>query len=141
MVGVVVIGHGNFASGNLSSVKLILGDHEKVEGIDFLEDDSTDMLKSKILKAIDHLGNEILILSDLAGGSPYNNSVVIKNERISQKIEVLAGTNLPMIISAILDREGNTLETIIQNVLQAGMDGINRFQYSDIRLDEVEEGI
>lgn len=141
MVGVIVSGHGNFASGNLSSARLILGDQEKVEGVDFLEDDSTDILKSKILSAIEQLGNEILILTDLAGGSPFNNSVVIKNERINQKIEVIAGTNLPMIISALLDREGNSLENIIQNVLQAGIDGINLFQYSDTRQDELEEGI
>ena len=77
MVNIIVTGHGNFASGVLSSMNLIAGEQEGVVGVDFLETDSTSDLEEKIKSAIEGLSDEILILSDLAGGSPFKTGVVL----------------------------------------------------------------
>ncbi|ROR21764.1 PTS system N-acetylgalactosamine-specific IIA component [Mobilisporobacter senegalensis] len=139
MIGIIVAGHGNFASGNLSSARLILGVQEKVIDVDFLEEDSTDTLKEKLINAIEQLGEEVVILTDLAGGSPYNNAVVLKKELTNCKIEVIAGTNLAMIITAMLDREGCMVEDMAENVVQAGMDGISVFHFSNSIQEVVDE--
>ena len=49
---IIVIGHGNFATGIHSSLKLIAGEQEKVDAIDFVEGMSANELKEKILAAI-----------------------------------------------------------------------------------------
>ena len=48
-----------------------------------------------------------MVLSDLPGGSPFKTAVECKYARPEQKIEVIAGTNLPMIVTAVtmLDME------------------------------------
>ena len=49
----------------------------------------------------------VVVLSDLPGGSPFKTAVECKYARPDQKIEVIAGTNLPMIVTAVtmLDME------------------------------------
>lgn len=37
MVGVIVTGHGNFATGILSSLKLISGEQQHIVGVDFTQ--------------------------------------------------------------------------------------------------------
>ena len=52
MVGIIVSGHGNFASGLLSTLKLIAGEQENVVGIDFIDGQGSDELKNNIKEAI-----------------------------------------------------------------------------------------
>ena len=47
MIGLILSGHGNFASGLHTSLKLIAGDHSNVEYVDFEEIDSTETLMDK----------------------------------------------------------------------------------------------
>ena len=100
MVGILVTGHGHFATGLGSSLKLITGITENVALVDFEADHSTETLTENISKAMDELKNceGILVLSDLAGGSPFKCAVECKFARPDQKIEVIAGTNLPMLV-------------------------------------------
>ena len=113
MVGILLTGHGHFATGLASSLQLITGITENVALVDFEADHSTETLKANLHNAIDSLKDcdGILVLSDLAGGSPFNNASLCKAERPDQKIEVLAGSNLPMII------EGASTQCIQADVL------------------------
>lgn len=45
MIGIVVTGHGHFASGLTSSVELIGGKPEHYHAVDFVQEDSTDDLE------------------------------------------------------------------------------------------------
>ena len=79
MIGIIVTGHGNFATGISSSVQLIAGLPENYEMVDFNEGDSVDDLESKLEEAISNLKtcSGILIFSDLVGGSPFKSSAEI----------------------------------------------------------------
>ena len=48
MIGIVVTGHGHFASGLTSSVELIGGKPEHYHAVDFVQEDSTDDLEKKL---------------------------------------------------------------------------------------------
>ena len=48
MIGIVVTGHGHFATGLTSSVELIGGKPEHYHAVDFVQEDSTDDLEKKI---------------------------------------------------------------------------------------------
>lgn len=143
MIGVIVTGHGNFASGILSSVKLITGEQEKVMGVDFLEEDSTAVLTEKLRKAINDLGTEIIIFSDLAGGSPFKNAVGLKMEMTNKQIEVISGSNLPMILETVFMRNGISVPQLAETAISNGISGIAVFKLNekvDIETNE-EDGI
>ncbi len=100
MIGIILTGHGNFANGLSSSLSLIAGIPENYRSVDFLPEDSVDILTDKIKSAIKELDNceEILILTDLVGGSPYNVSVKLRLDGNLEKIQVISGVNLGCLI-------------------------------------------
>ena len=144
MVGILLTGHGHFATGLASSLQLITGITENVALVDFEADHSTDTLKENLYKAIDSLKDcdGILVLSDLAGGSPFNNASLCKAERPDQKIEVIAGTNLPMIIegASMMAAYDDPLE-LAETLIPTGKDCIVRFELVKHEDNSDEDGI
>ncbi|WP_238884072.1 PTS galactosamine/N-acetylgalactosamine transporter subunit IIA [Clostridium sp. YIM B02551] len=143
MIGIILSGHGNFASGLLSNIKLIAGEQEMVIGIDFIDGQGSAELKNNLKEAINNLGDEILVLTDLAGGSPYMNSVLLKQELSDKKIEVISGTNVPMLLEVVLGRDNISLKDLVEKAKKAGANGINVFELKEKQNEEIssEDGI
>lgn len=55
MVGMIVTGHGSFATGITSGLKLLAGEPEDFESVDFTPEDSVDSLKEKLKAALARL--------------------------------------------------------------------------------------
>lgn len=142
MVGIIVTGHGNFATGVLSAAKLIAGTPEKLIGIDFTENDTVETLEEKIKKGIEELGTEeILVLADLAGGSPFKVSATI-GVSSDKNIKVLSGTNLGMIIETALLRDGKNLEEVVAFAKESGVTSIQEFEMKVKKeIEDCEDGI
>lgn len=109
MIGLVVTGHGHFAEGIHTSAQMIAGENDYVRYINFEEGMTPEQLAEKFNAAFDEFKScdGVVVLSDLPGGSPFKTAVECKYARPEQKIEVIAGTNLPMIVTAVtmLDME------------------------------------
>lgn len=142
MVGIIVTGHGNFATGVLSAAKLIAGTPEKLIGIDFTENDTVETLEEKIKKGIEELDTEeILVLADLAGGSPFKVSATI-GVSSDKNIKVLSGTNLGMIIETALLRDGKNLEEVVAFAKESGITSIQEFEMkAKQEIEDCEDGI
>ena len=119
MVGLLITGHGHFATGLGSSLRLITGNTENIEYVDFEADHSTETLAHNLNQAFDKLKNcdGVLVLSDLAGGSPFKTAVECKFARPEQAIEVIAGSNLPMLIEALGMRGAMSLQEIKEHCM------------------------
>ncbi|HEM4488233.1 TPA: PTS sugar transporter subunit IIA [Streptococcus suis] len=123
MIKVIVVAHGQFASGILTSLKLIAGEVENIEAIDFSEGMSAQELKARIKAAI--LGErEVLILTDLLGGTPFKVSVELATEQKEQNVVVLSGLNLAMILEANFSRLTDDLEQLVGKLITTSKDGI-----------------
>ena len=92
MVGVLITGHGNFATGLKTSVELIAGASDYFKYVDF-PGDSTEKLSADQHKALDELKDcdGVLVLADLVGGSPFKSAVECKFARPDKKIDVIGG--------------------------------------------------
>ena len=143
MVGILVTGHGNFATGLTSSVKLIAGMPDKYEVVDFLESYGVDELAAKLSEAMDRLSDceGILVFSDLAGGSPFKTAVEVGLTK-QNRVEVLGGTNLGMLIEIGMARGFvEDMDTLVNMALNTGKDQVVRFEL--VKRQEVvdEDGI
>lgn len=116
MIGLVVTGHGHFADGIHTSAQMIAGENDYVRYINFEEGMTPEQLAEKFNAAFDEFKScdGVVVLSDLPGGSPFKTAVECKYARPEQKIEVIAGTNLPMIVTAVtmLDMEDDPRRSI-----------------------------
>lgn len=144
MVGLLITGHGHFATGLGSSLKLITGNTENIVYVDFEENHSTDTLTENLNKALDELKDcdGVLVLSDLAGGSPFKSAVECKVARPDQAIEVLAGSNLPMLIEGSMAMAAfDSPLDLAQSLIETGKDYIVRFELTAHEDNAEEDGI
>ena len=133
MTGMIVTGHGSFATGITSGLKLLAGEPKQYEAVDFLPEDSAETLAEKLQEAAARLADcgELIIYADLTGGSPFNVSGRMKMEA-SKPIEVIGGANLPMILDGYLARESaGDVQALAQSALDSGKGAIVRFQISE----------
>lgn len=101
MVGIVIISHGDFAKGIFQSGSMIFGKQENVIPVVLETDDSPNVFERKLEAAIGCLENqqEVLILADLFGGTPFNQASILVKEH-EQSWALVTGLSLPMLIEA-----------------------------------------
>lgn len=138
MVGIIVTGHGKFGTGLMSSLELIAGAQENLIAIDFLEKDTTESLESRIEEAINKLGNEVLVLSDLAGASPFRAAAGLSQTMEGKNIKVIAGTNLGMLLEVALCRDGMSSTELLEMAVNSGTTAIKIFEVK-VREEVAEE--
>ncbi|WP_122646111.1 PTS sugar transporter subunit IIA [Enterococcus mediterraneensis] len=120
---VIVTSHGDFCHGILKSYQMIAGESENFYAVSLTEEgvkDYSDRL-NKVLTELE--SEEILILTDIKGGTPYNESYqyYLTHE---ERVRVVAGMNLPMIIEVGINLFNDNLEILYNKALQAGLLGI-----------------
>ena len=55
MTGIVVTGHGQYAEGVMSAIRLVAGAPEQVQVVNFTEGEGVEELKSHIIQALNAL--------------------------------------------------------------------------------------
>lgn len=145
MIGVIVTGHGNFATGLTSSVKLIAGSPENYVPVDFTQDKSTDDLERELREAIDLLKascSGILIFTDLVGGSPFKVSAELSVElKDFVPIAVLSGTNLGMLVEGNMSRSFmEDLNDLADSLVETGKTQVIHYEFAAPAHEEPEDG-
>lgn len=137
MYGVILTAHGSYASGLNSGLELIQGKSENVRVCDFVDGDGFTEIDAKINKALDELkGYEgILILTDLAGGTPFNRSVMLTQNL--ENVAVFSGMNFQAAYTAIM--ASGDLNEAIDSIISEGKNGITNFNMGKNDSNEEEE--
>ena len=133
MVGILIAGHGNFPSGVFSAVALVAGSTENVFACDFVEGMSSAELKANMTEAINKAeGEGVLILCDLAGGTPNRTAVELKAEMADKKIRVVAGVNLPAVMEAAFSAgDCDDVDELAAQVFESGVEGVVDFDRTE----------
>ncbi len=107
MIGIVVVTHGNIAQELLSAARTIVPDFPQSAAVSIGWADDTAQAHEAIIRAVEEVGGEdVLILTDMFGGTPTNVSLPF----LSPRVEIVTGVNLPMLIKVTSLREGDLLE-------------------------------
>ncbi|MNR05974.1 PTS system mannose-specific EIIAB component [compost metagenome] len=103
-----------------SAIKAIVGEPEQMCFVDFIESMSTDELELALRKAAKDVSSDegVLFLTDIPGGSPANRATAILMD--TAQVEVLAGVNLPMIANAAFERDGASLNELVDILQEIG---------------------
>ena len=97
MIGIVIVSHANLAKELLLVLEHIVGKQQNIIAVSIFPDDDVKIKRKEIIDSVRKVnaGNGVIVLTDMFGGTPSNLSIsVMENE----KIEVVAGVNLPMLI-------------------------------------------
>ena len=133
----VLAGHGHYASGVASAVAMLSGNEEVVSFADFTPVVSPDEFESR-LRDIAECGEEVVIICDLVGGTPYNRACVIAHE--NAQVKVVAGMNLAAILEAALRIEDGLKVSEVADLLCASVPGgVGFFEESARSSDMIDE--
>jgi PTS system mannose-specific IIA component len=124
MIGVVLVTHGNLAKEFVAICEHIMGPQERIETVCIAPGDDMEKRREDILRAVESVdgGNGVVILTDMFGGTPSNLAISVMN---SDRIEVLAGVNLPMLIKLINVRSVMPLSQVVLQAQESGRKYIN----------------
>ncbi len=118
MIGILILAHAPLASSFVTAARHVFkGLPEHLEAIDVQPDQNTDEVIQLAKEAIArlNLGQGVLVLTDVFGGTPANCSQ--KLDALDQ-VAVLAGLSLPMLLRALTYRN-DTLDVVFE-MAQAG---------------------
>ena len=108
MVGAVVLTHSFVARELIATAEYLLGKMSGIVAVSLDEKSNAIQARKIILEAIQSVdeGEGVLILTDLFGGSPSNLAFSFFDQ---EKIEVITGVNLPMVLTFWNYRKGRDL--------------------------------
>lgn len=119
MIGIIVTGHGNFADGLISAAEVIAGQQENVVAVNFPNGDTSENLHKKIARAVQIMEcTSVLFLTDIVGGTPFNQSVLISSQ-LDIKTKIVSGTNMPVLIEAIFSRVSDDIDALAQTLIES----------------------
>jgi PTS system mannose-specific IIA component len=97
VIGVVVVTHGQLATELLNATEMIVGDLPQFAAVSIGWHDEVNDARGDIARAIERVrGDEgVLLLTDMFGGTPSNLGLTFLE---TDRIEVITGVNLPMLI-------------------------------------------
>ncbi len=121
MLGILLISHGKYAEAFKESLKMIVGQVNNVYSVGLEPTDGPQEFKEKLKNIEKSLisYDEVVIFSDLLGGSPSNTA--FQYFLNNNKFKFITGMNFAMVLSTILS-EDSTIENIIQNGKDAIVD-------------------
>lgn len=119
MIGLVIVTHGQLAQELVAATEHVVGRLAACIAVSIGADDDMEQRRDDIraaVKAADD-GDGVIIVTDMFGGTPSNLSMSLLEKC---KVEVIAGANLPMMITLAEARGRMTLGDLAANASSAG---------------------
>ena len=142
MTGIIITGHGTYASGLYTNVKLLAGNDIRLTAIDFTEGCTPESLEKQLRIAIREYEScpVTIILTDIMGGTPYMKAAALSvNE---PKVRVISGANAPLLLDLVMrNMSGNDAadpDELAESLLNTGHKALTVFRFQSAVSDEPE---
>ena len=123
MIGVVVVTHGQLATELVNAAEMIVGDLPQFAAVSIGWHEDVNDAREDIEKAIAGVRGEegVLLLTDMFGGTPSNLGMTFLQK---DKLEVITGVNLPMLIKLASLRSATDLLAVAKEMREHGRNAI-----------------
>lgn len=133
---VIVVSHGSYSKGLVESVQMLVGEQENLVAYGLFPEQTVATLTEKLEEELKNTpeGEEVLFLTDLFHGSPFNAVVSLMRDF---EFEHVTGINIPLAVEVMMGRYAEkSAHEICEGLLKAAPDTIK-----DVKklLEEAEE--
>lgn len=94
----IIFTHGNLGKGLLDTVEFFCGQNEKIKVLSLLKEDNIDEKEVEFENLIKDSDENLIVFTDLFGGSPNNLALKYK---LKYNFSVISGVNLAILIDAV----------------------------------------
>ncbi|HFU4123407.1 TPA: PTS sugar transporter subunit IIA [Streptococcus suis] len=120
---IILVAHGQLASGFLQALELITGDNTGLQAIDFCEGTTVKQLEEALEQAV--LGQEsVLFLSDLMVGIPFKSIGVVQEKFPNVESRLVTGLNLSMLLEVNFLKLNSDLDELVSKLVNNGKNAI-----------------
>lgn len=122
-MNVLVTTHGSLCKGLLESYEMIAGTNLAIHTLS-LTDEGIETYSNQLKVLVDKLIKEgqLLIMTDIKGGTPFNECYTLAMENPSA-IQIMTGVNLPMLLETGLALSG---ERSIEELVEIGINAATK---------------
>jgi PTS system mannose-specific IIA component len=119
MIGLVLVTHGRLAAEFVTAMEHVVGPQDAVVPICIGPEDDMEGRRNDIAAAIKTVdtGDGVILLTDLFGGTPSNLAISLMK---AERVEVIAGINLPMLIRLASARRTMKIKAAVAAARDAG---------------------
>jgi PTS system mannose-specific IIA component len=123
MIGVVVVTHGQLATELVHAAETIVGDLPNFHAVSIGWHEDVQDARDAIAAAIDRVKQPggVLLATDMFGGTPSNLGITFLEH---DKVEIVTGVNLPMLIKAASLKEAASLIDVARTLREHGKNAI-----------------
>src|SRR5437762_13491438 len=123
VIGVVVVTHGQLANELVNAAEMIVGDLPQFTAVSIGWHDDVNDAREDIAQAIDRVRGDagVLLLTDMFGGTPSNLAMTFLE---TERLEVITGVNLPMLIKLASLRSSQDLLAVAREMREHGRSAI-----------------
>jgi PTS system mannose-specific IIA component len=123
VIGVVVVTHGQLANELVNAAEMIVGDLPQFAAVSIGWHDEVNDARADIEAAIARVQGDsgVLILTDMFGGTPSNLGLTFLE---ANRVEVITGVNLPMLIKLASLRGSQDLQSAAREMREHGRNAI-----------------
>ncbi len=123
MIGVVVVTHGQLATELVNAAEMIVGDLPQFSAVSIGWHDDVNDAREDIAEAVTRVRGDagVLLLTDMFGGTPSNLGMTFLE---TDRLEVITGVNLPMLIKLASLRSSSDLLAVAREMRDVGRNAI-----------------
>jgi PTS system ascorbate-specific IIA component len=129
MIGILIVSHGAFGESLIHSASHVLGKRPlylRQLGVTVHDDPEAILpMGQDLIRFLDQ-GRGVLIMTDIYGATPSN---VAARLLVPGRVEGIAGVNLPMLITALTNREQMELAGLLEKALTGAVKGVTRMEH------------
>lgn len=124
MIGMVLVTHGRLADEFVAALEHVVGRQTNIASVCIGPEDDMEQRRQDIIDAIRTVdaGAGVVLLTDMFGGTPSNLAISVMEPN---RVEVIAGINLPMLIKLASVRGTAKLQPAVAAAQEAGRKYIN----------------
>ena len=139
MKHIILVSHGQFASGLKSAIGVVMGMADEITALGLEEGMDIKTFREKFLEILNQIPkeDEIILLCDIIGGSPFTSSAeLLRQEGFLESSLILTGMNMPVLVQLLLQKDDSALEQLKSEVKAISAGTIQIFEEESEDEDE-----
>lgn len=129
---ILLMSHGHLASGMKHTVEMIAGKAENLISFDAYVDGNDNVKKFFENFMADHSNDEIIVVTDVLGGS-VNNEIL--NYNGMDQVSIISGMNVALVLNLLLIQD-EEIKKVIQDSVGESRETIQYFEKIELDLEE-----
>lgn len=111
---VLLVSHGDLSKSLIDSTEMLVGDTSGLDYMVFDKKMGIDELQELFVKYLEDNEEELLIFTDIKGGTPFNVASILTKDM--DNVNIFYGMNLPMVVEAALYKDTFSMVELVKQI-------------------------